>query len=77
MIKRKSKHEFRIGMGSTSLVPYTPEQLREVRDWCTEVFGPGGRNSKCKWRYGWVNREEDTFYFRNEKDALFFMLRWS
>jgi hypothetical protein len=77
MIKRKSKHEFIISMGSTSLVPYTPEQLREVRDWCTEVFGPGGRNSKYKWRYGWVNRETDTFYFRNEKDALFFALRWS
>lgn len=77
MIKRKSKHEFIISMGSASLVPYTPEQLRQVREWCTEVFGPGGRNSKCKWRYGWVNRETDTFYFRNEKDALFFALRWS
>ena len=77
MIKRISKHEFRISLGDTSLVPYTPEQLEEVRNWCTEVFGPGGRNPKYKWRYGWVYRQKDTFYFRNEKDAMFFLLRWS
>lgn len=77
MIKRISKHEYRINLGDTSLVPYTPAQLREVMNWCTEIFGPGGRNKKCKWRYGWVHRDKDTFYFRQEKDALFFTLRWS
>jgi hypothetical protein len=54
----------------------TSEDLREVRDWCTKVFGQGGRNKKCKWRYGWVHREKDTFYFRTEEDAVFFALRW-
>lgn len=77
MIKRKSKHEFIVSLGDTSLVPYTSDQIHEVREWCTEVFGPGGRNPKYKWRYGWVYRQQDTFHFRDEKDALFFMLRWS
>jgi hypothetical protein len=76
MIVRKSKHEYRVSLGDTSLVPYTPEQLNEVLEWCKEIYGPGGRNSKYKWRYGWVHRVEDFFYFRDEKDALFFMLRW-
>ena len=77
MIKRKSKHEFRISMGDTSLVPYTANDLQEVRDWCTEIFGPGGRNNKCKWRYGWVHRDKDTFYFKNPEDAVLFALRWA
>ena len=66
-----------MSLGDTSLVPYTSNQIHEVREWCTEVFGPGGRNPKYKWRYGWVYRQQDTFHFRDEKDALFFMLRWS
>ena len=66
-----------MSLGDTSQVPYTPTGIREVIDWCTETYGPGGRNKKYRWRYGWVYREKDTFYFRTEKDALFFALRWS
>lgn len=77
MIERKSKHEFRVKLGDTSIVPYTAQGLREVIEWCTEIYGPGGRNKKYKWRYGWVHRDKDVFYFREEKDAFFFTLRWS
>ena len=77
MIERKSKHEYRVCLGNTSLVPYTPGQLHEVLEWCQAIYGPGGRNKKYKWRYGWLARGKDTFYFRNEKDALFFTLRWN
>lgn len=77
MIKRKSKHEFRVSLGDTGLVPYTPGGLDEVKNWCAETFGSGGRNKKCRWRYGWIHRQEDYFYFKSEKDALFFVLRWS
>lgn len=77
MIKRISKHEFRVSLGDTSLVPYTPHQVDDVLEWCKEIYGPGGRNKKYKWRYGWLHRHADTFYFRDEKDALFFVLKWS
>ena len=77
MIKRKSSHEFRVSLADTSLVPYTGSQILEVINWCKETYGPGGRNPRCKWRYGWVSRDKDTFYFRNEKDALFFVLKWA
>jgi len=75
MIKRKSKHEYQVNMGIRS--PYTPEELKETIDWCTEIFGPSGRNKKLRWRYGWTERNEDKFYFRHEKDALFFFLKWA
>ena len=76
MITRKSKNEFRVTVpcGST---PVTVDDVREMRLWCLQTFGNGGRNPKCQWRYGWVNRDSDTFYFRKERDALFFVLKWS
>lgn len=77
MIVRKSKHEFKVSLGDTGLVPYTPMQLHEVLEWCQKNFGKGGRSKKYKWRYGWIHRDKDTFYFRQEKDALYFVLRWT
>lgn len=72
---RKSKHKYTVCLGQTSLVPYTHEDIDEIISWCIENFGPSGRNRR--WRHGWIIREKDTFYFRNEKDALWFELRWS
>jgi len=45
-----------------------------IRTWCEQSFGPGGR--KQRWRFGWTG-SDNTFYFRNEKDALLFVLRWT
>lgn len=77
MIEKKSKHEYRVILGKTSKSPYTQDELNNVISWCSETFGSGGRNKKYKWRYGWVDRTSDIFYFRNEKDAMFFVLRWA
>lgn len=73
MIKRKSKHEFRVQL---EIKPYTHDDLQEVLQWCKDNFGEGGRNKRCIWRYGWVHRYADTFYFKFEKDALLFCMRW-
>ena len=72
MITRKSKHEYRV-----SLKGLATTDLHETRDWCSNILGPGGRNKKCKWRYGWTQHNDDMFYFKTEKDALHFVLRWS
>lgn len=74
MITRKNKHEYRVCLGDTQ---FSLLHLGEIIEWCTMRFGPGGRDKKCRWRYGWVNLERNTFYFRHEKDALFFALSWS
>ena len=77
MIKRKSKHEYVVDFGKIIPLPYTPDDLKEAIKWCTSMLGAGGRNKKCRWRYGWVHRNTDTFYFKHEQDALYFVLRWS
>ncbi len=77
MIVRKSKNQYRIELGKVLSKPYDNQDKNEVMEWCKEHFGPGGRNSHCKWRYGWVDRTSDFFYFKSEQDALYFVLRWS
>ncbi len=75
MIKRKSKHEFVVNAVMNK--PVTVEDLDDMRQWCHDTFGPGGRKRQYRWRYGWIERNASLFYFRTEKDALFFTLRWS
>ena len=75
MIKRKSKHEYQVSLGIRA--PYTPKDLQETLEWCKDTFGPGGRNKRYRWRYGWIDRYSDTFYFRRQSDAVLFVLRWS
>jgi hypothetical protein len=77
MIVRKSKNQYRIELGKVLSKPYGPEDKHEVMEWCKEHFGTGGRNRHCKWRYGWVEKTSDYFYFKNEQDAMYFVLRWS
>lgn len=67
MITRKSKHEFRVSFPRMS-----NNELHDMKDWCEATFGQGGRNTKNQWRYGWLPSKNDIFYFRTEKDALFF-----
>ncbi len=77
MIVRKSKNQYSIELGKVLSKPYTTEDKDEVMQWCKEHFGIGGRHTNCKWRYGWVDRTSDFFYFKSEQDALYFVLRWS
>lgn len=48
----------------------------ELREWCEQMFGPGGRNKKYRWRYGWTDTE-NTYHFKNAQDATLFILRWA
>lgn len=70
-IERLRNNTFKI------VVPRTVknEQLAEMRTWCLEKFGPGGRNKKCKWRCGWLH-QTDFLYFKHEQHATMFALRW-
>ena len=70
--ERKSKYKHK--------VVFTPAQIDDehssIRDWCTECFGPGGRNKKLRWRYGWTN-DSNVYYFKYSKDLTMFLLRWT
>jgi len=70
--ERKSKYKHKITVPRTWAIGDISE--RSMREWCEITFGPGGR--KQRWRFGWVD-DNNTFYFRNSKDAMLFTLKWS
>ena len=75
--ERKSKYKHKITMPRPADPNWqwsTPKVDEEMRAWCEQSYGPGGR--KHRWRFGWTN-EDSTFYFRSGKDAMMFTLRWS
>jgi hypothetical protein len=67
--ERRSKYKHKITVPKSTI-----RQEDEMREWCEQAYGPGGR--KERWRFGWI-QEDSTFYFRNSKDAMMFTLRWS
>jgi len=69
--ERKSKYKHKITMPAN-----WDNGHDEMRDWCTQMFGPGGRSRHLRWRYGWTDNN-NTFYFKSGKDAMLFTLRWS
>jgi hypothetical protein len=87
MITRKSNNEYQVVIPPAKklkkkILDYNAlvlhhDTLREMIDWCTETFGQGGRN--LRWRYGGgnANKYGDIFVFKNERDAMWFRLRWA
>jgi hypothetical protein len=49
--------------------------VNDMRDWCTQTFGTGGRHRWMRWRFGWTHTDRN-FYFKSERDAMFFVLKW-
>jgi ABC-type thiamine transport system substrate-binding protein len=66
--ERKSKYKHKI------TVPRNSQHGHGMREWCEQSYGKGGR--KQRWRFGWV-QSDNTFYFKNGKDAMMFVLKWS
>lgn len=71
--ERKSKYKHKVMFDSKSQLKHPHH---EVKTWCEENFGPGGRSRKLRWRFGWTDKT-DTYYFKSGKDAMLFTLRWS
>jgi hypothetical protein len=70
--RRKGKRKHIVEFGS----PRSDQDHSHIRDWCTEMFGPGGSNPRCRWRYGWVS-DKTLYHFKHGEDATAFMLRWA
>ena len=47
----------------------------DVIHWCREQFGPHPSQPDAWSR--WIHRYEDKIHFRDEKDYIWFVLRWS
>ena len=50
-------------------------KMKEVREWCVCQFGPQDRNPDAWSR--WTNNSNSLFRLRDEKDYIWFCLRWS
>jgi hypothetical protein len=70
--ERKSKYKHKVIISGSN----SRNSFNEIRDWCEQSFGPGGRSRKLRWRFGWTDKN-DTYYFKSSKDAMLFTLRWS
>ena len=53
----------------------TGHDMNEVRRWCTEQFGPKDKMPDAQDR--WQNNNTSLFLFRDERDWMWFVLRWS
>jgi tRNA isopentenyl-2-thiomethyl-A-37 hydroxylase MiaE len=53
----------------------TGHNMNEVREWCTTQFGKKDKNADAWSR--WTNNNNSLFRFRDEKDYIMFVLRWS
>lgn len=69
--QRKSKYKHKVMFKGSSI-----ERHSDIKEWCEQNFGPGGRSKKLRWRFGWTDTT-DTYYFKSGKDAMMFTLRWS
>ena len=70
--ERRSKYKHKI----TITPSLAGSEHHEMKEWCEQTFGPGGRSKKLRWRFGWTDKT-DTYYFKSSKDAMMFTLRWS
>lgn len=69
--QRKSKYKYKIIFSPMQI----DDEHSDRKEWCTQMFGPGGRSRKYRWRYGWTDND-DVYYFKSDKDAMMFLLRW-
>ena len=67
---RKSKFKTKV----TFSPRWADQEHKEIREWCEQRFGPGGR--KMRWRFGWTDNQS-TYYFKNGSDASMFVLKWA
>lgn len=54
---------------------FNPEHYFAVDKWCEEQFGPHPKKPDAWSR--WWHKFENSILFRDEKDYVLFMLRWS
>jgi hypothetical protein len=83
-IERKNKKLFRV-----EVPEYydRPIHAMKMAEWCQNVHGEESKKGSLNfsWRYGWVlpSFNKDIlrityfFYFKSEKDAMYFVLTWA
>ena len=52
-----------------------PQEVDEVIRWCEEQFGPRVRDITARWSFS--RDGYSAYYFRNQQDCEWFLLRWA
>ena len=73
LIQPQSKYKF--SRANWYVAEFDDRKYFEVEEWCTKHFGPHPKNPDA-WS-PWVHKYSEKIHFRDEKDYVLFMLRWS
>lgn len=83
-ITRKNKNLFRV-----EVPDYEDKRLDTIgmAKWCQTLYGEESKKGspRFRWRYGWLRPDSNVnglittyfFYFKEEKDAVYFVLNWA
>lgn len=69
----QSKYKF--SRANWYVAEFDDKHYFEVEEWCAKHFGPHPKNPDAWSR--WVHKYSEKIHFRDEKDYVLFMLRWS
>jgi hypothetical protein len=67
--------KYRFTRANWYIADFEEKYYWEVEEWCTKYFGPRPRFPDAWSR--WEHRYENKIHFRDEKDYVLFVLRWS
>lgn len=74
-IEMESPSKYKFSRAKWYQAEFNPEDYYEVDAWCEKHFGPHPKKPDAWSR--WWHKFEYNILFRDEKDYVFFMLRWS
>lgn len=75
MMLDKNKTNYKFSRANWYVAEFDDKHYFEVEEWCAKHFGPHPKNPDAWSR--WVHKYSEKIHFRDEKDYVLFMLRWS
>ena len=73
----KSESKYKFTRANWYVADFNWNNYDEVYAWCTQQFGPEPPISRQDAWTRWMHKYGDKIHFRDEKDYVWFMLRWS
>lgn len=75
LLPMKPAPKYKFSRAKWYVAEYNWVHQDEVHEWCYHQFGPHPQNPDAWSR--WYNNYGEKIHFRDEKDYMFFLLRWS
>lgn len=75
MLPMFAEPKYKFSRANWYVAEFDDKHYFEVEEWCAKHFGPHPKNPDAWSR--WVHKYSEKIHFRDEKDYVLFMLRWS